>query len=177
MEALNDFSANLTYAVSHPGTRTFQRSGSVKFQPEDKFIILFEREEIYCDGNTIWVYEKGEESSVIIRDFEPEEDLNLEVLFELYRAKADPRYDGTERVHGVDCHKIFLDIKDPKLDYDQAYIWINTENELAEKVVLIDRRQTRTTFEFSNIKTNTGMTANDFRFEVPANTEIIDERE
>jgi outer membrane lipoprotein-sorting protein len=176
LENLQDFSANFQYAISHPNTRTIARSGSVKFKPRDKFIIDFDNEAIYCDGRTIWVLEKGEEPVVTVRDFEPEEDWNLEVLFEIYSAKATPRYDGSETVHGVRCHKVFLDILDKSLDYEQAYVWINMENDLPEKVVMIDGKNARTTFEFLQMTINVGLENADFRLQTPSGATEIDER-
>ncbi|MEL7340472.1 MAG: outer membrane lipoprotein carrier protein LolA [Bacteroidota bacterium] len=174
LETLADLSAGFQYGISHPGTRSVMRKGTVKYKPDDQFVIRFENEEIYCDGETIWINEK--EGPVIIRDFEPEEGVNIETMFEVYRAKSDPRYDGIESVHGVRCHKIFLKLKDPSLEYNQAYLWINESNELPEKVVLIDQRQTRTTFEFTSMKTDLGLSVADFRFQVPSGKKIIDER-
>ena len=177
LESLEDFTANFQYAISHPNTRTVVRKGKVSYKPTDKFILDFKDESIYCDGQSIWRYEKGVEPVLTISDFEPEEDWNLEVLFEIYRAKATPRYDGIETVHQVKCHKIFLAITDPKVDYDQAYLWVNTENELPEKVVMIDKKNARTTFEFSNMETNVGLEVTDFIFKTPkgVDVEIFDE--
>lgn len=178
LESLEDFKANFQYAISHPNTRTISRSGTVTYKPADKFIIDFSNEAIYCNGTYIWIYEKGEAPTVVIRDFEPEEDWNLEVLFEIYRAKAAARYDGIESVHGVKAHKIYLEIVDPSVDYDKAYLWVNIDNDLPEKVVMIDRKNARTTFEFSQMETNLGMDVTDFNFTTPNGVEIeeIDER-
>ncbi len=178
LESLEDFKADFQYAISHPNTRTINRSGTVSYKPADKFIIDFSNEAIYCNGKFIWIYEKGADASVTIRDFEPDEDWNLEVLFEIYRAKAAARYDGIESVHQTKCHKIFLEITDPSIDYDQAYLWVNIENDLPEKVVMIDRKNARTTFEFSNMEINLGMDVTNFEFKTPNGIEIkeIDER-
>ncbi|MEM6343481.1 MAG: outer membrane lipoprotein carrier protein LolA [Bacteroidota bacterium] len=174
LEALEDLSADFQYGISHPGTRSVIRKGTVKYMPEDHFVLSFENEAIYCDGKTIWINEF--DGPVVIRDFEPEEGVNIKKMFEVYNAKAEPRYDGLEKVHGLKCHKIFLNLKDPNLDYSQAYLWINTGNDLPEKVVMIDRRQTRTTFEFMSTKTDLGFSQADFRYQVPNGKKIIDER-
>lgn len=174
IDALEDLSAGFQYGISHPGTRSVMRKGTVKYMPDNHFVLSFENEAIYCDSKTIWINEF--DGPVIIRDLEEEEGVNIETMFEVYKAKSEPRYDGLESIHGVKCHKIFLTLNDPKLDYDQAYLWINTDNELPEKVVMIDKRQTRTTFEFISMKTDLGLSIADFRYEVPNGKKIIDER-
>ncbi|MFK7925692.1 MAG: outer membrane lipoprotein carrier protein LolA [Bacteroidia bacterium] len=174
IDALEDLSAGFQYGISHPGTRSVMRKGTVKYKPDNHFVLSFENEAIYCDGKTIWINEF--DGPVIIRDLDTDEDVNIEKMFEVYKAKSEPRYDGVESVHGVKCHKIFLSLKDPELDYNQAYLWINADNELPEKVVMIDQRQTRTTFEFMSMKTDLGLSTTDFRYEVPSGKKIIDER-
>ena len=164
METLKDFSAEILYEISSPRSRSISKTLKVKYKKENKYVILMEDQEIYCDGTKLWLYIPDEE--VTILNYDPEDELmSLETILGVYEANSVSRYDGMEKVHGVNCHKIFLAVKDASLDYNQAMVWVNSSTQLLEKVSLIDRKQTQTTYELSNIKTNMGMPDSDFRFD------------
>jgi outer membrane lipoprotein-sorting protein len=78
----------------------------------------------------------------------------------------------------VQCHKVYLAIKDSGLDYNRAWVWINTSSYFMEKIMLIDRRQTQNIYEFSKIKTDQGISDLEFRFDPgkQAGITIYDER-
>ena len=166
MEMLKDFSADIQYEINSPKTRSISKNLKVKYKKENKYVILMDDQEIYCDGQKLWLF-IPQDQEVTILNYNPEDELmSLQTILGVYEANSSSRYDGLEKVHGVSCHKIFLAVKDPTLDYNQAFVWINTRTQLLEKVSLIDRKQTQTTYEFSNIKTNTGMSDADFKFEL-----------
>jgi outer membrane lipoprotein carrier protein len=178
LESLSDLKADFTYVISNPSiTRQPEpRQGQVRYK-SGMYALLMDDQEVYCDLETQWIY-LPEVSEVSILDYEEGEGMSLSTIFEIYETNAVPRYEGKETVHGNECHKIFLAIKDPSVDYNQAYLWINTRTRLLEKVSLIDRRQTTTIFEFLDLKTNTGLSIADFRFD-PAKhegVEVYDER-
>ncbi|MEL6670982.1 MAG: outer membrane lipoprotein carrier protein LolA [Bacteroidota bacterium] len=164
IESLKDFSAKVKYEVSSPTMRnSFVKEGSFKYKQGNKFVVALSDEEYYCDGKTLWHYIPAD-AEVFEQEFDPEEGGSLEAIFDVYQANTEARYVGMESVHKVPCHKIFLVVKDPSLEYNQAYIWVNTKTKLLEKVVQIDRKQTKTTYEFSGIRANTGLSDTDFRF-------------
>jgi outer membrane lipoprotein-sorting protein len=178
LETIQDFSADFTYSITNPNMKKpVVRAGELKYKG-GKFVIQMPDQEVYCDGVTQWVYLPDPEApEVTIMDYDPEEPW-IEAIFKVYEASTEPRYDGTEKVHGVNCHKIFLAIKDPNLDFNQAYVWINTSNNFLEKTMLIDRRQTQNIYEFSNVKTDQGLSNLDFRFDVSKynGIDVFDER-
>lgn len=178
LESLQDFSAQFTYSIENPNmSNPVVRTGGLKYKG-GKFVIKMLDQEVYCDGVTQWVYIPDELApEVTIMNYDPEEPW-IESIFSIYEASTEPRYEGTEKIHGVNCHKIYLAIKDSGLDFNQAYVWINTSNYFLEKTVLIDRRQTNNIYEFSNVKTDQGLSNLDFRFdpEKHKGVAIFDER-
>ena len=176
LEQLQDFQANFQYEVSNPATRAVMRSGSVQYKNKNKFLLKLSNIELYSDGARLWEFEKDPDFPLVTIKF-VDQDPILQTVFQVYEAKAKPRYDGTEKVHGVNCDKIFLYVEDPALDYQQAYIWINRETRMPEKVTTVDAKKTRTTIEFQDLKLDKGIEDTVFRFqpsEYPG-IEIIDE--
>ena len=181
MEALKDFSANLKYEIKNKSTRLapVARTGKVKYKKGNKYVLSMADQEIYCDGETLWLY-LPEDKEVTILNYDPsEEGMSLESILGVYQASASSRYEGTEVVHGKKCHKIYLAVKDQSLEYNQANVWINVSSKMLEKVSLIDRKQTVTTYEFSSISTNRGLSDKDFQFDINkhSDVDVYDERE
>lgn len=176
LESLQDLSAQFSYQISNPAMRTVRKDGSVKYK-DGMFVVALDDMQVYCDGTTQWFF-LPEMNEVTVQDYDPEDEFSIEYIFNVYQASASARYDGTDVIHGVSCHKIFLAVNDPSLDYHQAHVWINTSTNLLEKVAMVDRKQTKTTYEFSDIRTNQGLANEVFQFnkEEHGNPEVYDER-
>jgi outer membrane lipoprotein-sorting protein len=177
MESLQDFGSDFVYQLAGPGLNgTISKRGSLKYK-QGKYVVNMAEEAFYCDMESLWIYLQ-EDNTVNILEYDPEEGMNIEAIFELYEASADPRYDGVEKVNGEACHKIFLAIKDPSLDYNQATLWINQKTNYPAKATLINRKQTRTTFELNQFKPNVGYSAATFQFDPKEHPGVVvyDER-
>lgn len=179
-EALKDFSASFSISIQNINTRraAFTKSGQIKYK-KGKYYIGLEGEEIYYDGETQWVY-LTEDKEVNIMTYDRDDAPSVELIFEIYSTNSKPRYDGEESVNGNACHKIFIASTDRSVEYNQVRLWINKSTNLLEKMVLLDRNQTTTTYLFSNIKTNTNLLDSSFKLDVSklgSDIEIYDERD
>ncbi|RMG64586.1 MAG: outer membrane lipoprotein carrier protein LolA [Bacteroidetes bacterium] len=177
LRSLNDFSADFTYELANPGMRNaVSKTGSLKYK-QGKYVIKMDDQEIYCDLETLWIY-LSEDNEVNIMDYDPEEGMDVESIFNLYETSSQARYQGEKTVNGAACHHIYLAIKDADLEYNQAYLWINKQTKMLQKISLVNRTQTTTTYEFRNMETNTGLTDAAFRFDVAAHSgvDVYDER-
>ena len=177
-ESLKDFSATFSYSLSNATMKSAEvkKFGKIKYK-KGMYFIQFGDQEIYCDLESQWIY-LSESNEVNIIAYDPEESVSIESIFSVYSDGVQTRYDGQETLQGHQCHKIFLASTDRGQDYNQAYLWINARTKILEKATLIDRRQTRTTYEFSKIKTNTGLTSAAFVFNPKGHpgVDIYDER-
>ena len=163
LESLDDFSASFTYTIQNPNLKPVTQSGSLKYQ-KGNYAITLEDQEIYCNGVKIWIH-LPEDEEVQVMDYNEEEGMNVESIFKIYESSTESKFITNEMVHGVNTAKIYLKIQDPDLDYNQAYVWVNTRTNILEKVLLIDRRQTQAIYEFINIKINTGFDRSEFEFD------------
>lgn len=179
LESLSDLAADFSYSIQNPNMKSpVVKTGAFKYK-KGMYVVDMADQAIYCDTETLWIHLKDEEApEVTVMDYDPTEGMNIESIFKVYEASAESRLDGEETIHGTKCYKIFLAIKDQSLDYNRAHLWINKKNNLLEQVSLIDRRQTATTYEFSNIKTNSGFTETTFQLDVSklSGVDVFDER-
>ncbi len=163
IQAAKDFSADFTIQMNNPAmNRPVTQTGSFMYK-DGMYTLKLDGQEVYCDKNKTWVYLE-EVNEVEVSDYQPDETETIESIFKLYETNSQPRYDGIENVNGAACDKIFLAVKSKDLDYNQAFLYIDQKTKLPRKVTLIDRRQTRTSYIFSKMKTNQGLTAASFQF-------------
>lgn len=180
LAAVDDLFAEFTYQIENPGMqKPIAKTGELKYK-QGKYNIKLPGQRIFCDTETVWIYLE-EDQEVNILPYDPEEDggVSPESVFDIYQTSAKTKYEGLEEVHGNSCHKVFLAISDPDLEYNRAYIWVNKKTKLLEKLSVINRNQTMTTYEFSQIKTNVGFSDGDFQLDVkqlPSGVEVYDER-
>ncbi|MEM6262996.1 MAG: outer membrane lipoprotein carrier protein LolA [Bacteroidota bacterium] len=180
-DKLSDFSADFTYGLgsqdpTNNSRISVQKTGGLKYS-KGKYAIVMEDQEIYCDGTTMWIY-LPEDEEVNVMECDPEEGIDIESIFKLYQGSSKSRYDGVEKLNGHDCHRIFLSTLDKELEFNQVMVWINTKTSLLEKAVTINRRQTKTTYIFSNIETNQGLGQKAFSFDIASHPDVAvyDER-
>lgn len=179
LESIQDFSANVSYVIANPNMpKAIPKTGTVKYK-DGKYALVLTDQAIYCDLKSMWIYLKND-GEVEVLDYDAEEGQTVESIFSLYKANTQAKLLGTEVVKGRKCHKIFLTNQDESLDYNEANVWIDLETMLLTKAELIDRKQTTTTFEFLNIKTDIGLTNTDFQLsksQVPSDVVWFDDRE
>ncbi|GEM_PF-728013 len=178
-QSLSDFSADFVYSIRNNAladSRSIVKKGKIKLKG-NKFFVVLDEQEIYCDGETQWIHHKTDKE-VNIFPYDPEESLNIASIFEVYEANGKSRYEGVEKVDASNCDKIFLSIVDKTMDYNRATLWINQKTKLPAKALLLDRNQTATEIKFSNVKVNQKYPDSDFAFDINKyqNVEVYDER-
>jgi outer membrane lipoprotein-sorting protein len=162
MEGMADFTANFKYSVKAATRNAATKTGKIKYK-KGKFRITLPDQEMICDKRKIWVYMK-KDNEVNVSPYDKDSGIDIEQIFKTYQNSAKARYTGEESIGAIACHKIEIATTDKKLDYNQVKLWINTKTNFLEKATLVDRRQTATTYEFSNVKTNNGFTDKEFEF-------------
>jgi len=177
LKSLKDYSAQFTYALSNPTGPSISKKGIIKTKG-NKYIVQLEDQQIYCDGESLWVY-LLELNEVNIMSYDPEEGFGLESVFKVQEANGPAKYAGIEPIQNRDHHKIILTkIDNTQLDYYRASLWIDVQTQLLSKAVLVNRMQTTTEFLFSAIQFNQGILDSEFVFDLSKypNIEVYDER-
>jgi outer membrane lipoprotein-sorting protein len=164
-----DFAANFKYSLQNPAAKGSgaSKQGKIKYK-KGKFRVEMTDQDLYCDKHKLWVYIKADKE-VNVTPYEGSDGLDIETIFKSYKQNAKARYEGEKAVNGIACHQIYIASSDPKSDYNQVRLWINTKSNFLEKAELTDRRQVKTIYEFSNVKANNGFSDNEFRFDVAKN--------
>ena len=149
LERMNDFSADFTYSIENK-SKPVSISKKGKFQfAKGKYVLLMDDQEIFCDGKSMWIHIQGDEE-VNILHYDPEDSTGFDlILSPFYEEATKSIYEDKKLVDGI--------------TYDQIY--------------LVNRRQTISTYQFTNIKTDQGLPESTFVFDIENfNGEIYDER-
>lgn len=171
--SLKDFSTDFVYSLyTHPNQHP-PVSGKIWYK-DAHFYLELKEQQIYCDGNTQWEYNKKEQE-VRIFDHDPNQGIGL--IFNIYLKSAEAVYIGKEKLGETECYIIGLS-KLPTSKYSVGKLWINTKTMLPIKIFAADSRRTEVSFLFSRVKLNQNLTNQFFHFDVKdyPNVSIIDER-
>jgi outer membrane lipoprotein-sorting protein len=176
---LQDFSAEFVYSIENPTRLNSNVSKTGKlFYSKGKYVVKMPDQEIYTDGKSLWIH-VIEMNELNIMDYDPEDGLGVEQMFTFSEGhENNARYEGQKVVGGRPLDQINVLVNNPGLDFNQGLVWINAETKLTEKIILINRMQTRTTFEFSNIVINQSLPDGTFVFNLKNfRGDVYDERE
>lgn len=180
---LQDLSADLFYEIKNPNASQPIISQRGRFlQAQEKYVIQLPDQEAYCDGQTLWILipaqTKGD-SEVTILNLDPEErPMILDFFSTIYLSENTAILNGKQVIEGKVFDEINVLIKDSNADFARANLWINESTGFPERIIIWDRRQTSTLFQFSNIQLNQGLPASTFVFDTSNFQGIIfDERE
>ncbi|TAE52562.1 MAG: outer membrane lipoprotein carrier protein LolA [Bacteroidetes bacterium] len=161
--SLGDFTASFRYEITTPAAKPVVSTGEISYK-QGKYVLRLPDQVVYCDLNTIWIYLTSE-SQVHILPYSPANGPGIEGIVALYGGPGTVRYDGDAEWRGASFYKISITIHDSYSEYSQAYLWINKKTQMAERITLVNRKQSTTTYEFSDVRTNNGIEDSAFRLE------------
>ncbi|RMG16039.1 MAG: outer membrane lipoprotein carrier protein LolA [Bacteroidetes bacterium] len=172
-DQIKDFAADFTYQLSYPGEQHPVLKGSLIYS-DGMYVVSLPDPRVYCDGNVRWYY-FSELKEVVIKEYEPE--VGIAMPFQVFRKGREPRYEGRERINGKLCD-VLLFRSMAGSSYQKAKVWVDAENRLVLKIILLFENQGAYTFTFSNIRINQGFKEADFQFPMAKypGVSVIDER-
>ena len=95
---------------------------------------------------------------VIKTDYEPEGSTSPDRLYATFRENGKTRYDGVEG----SSEKVTIFANSDSGDIWKTEVWINKSTKLIDKAVLFARNGSEYTYEMTDIKTNTGVSDQNF---------------
>lgn len=159
-----DVTASFKYVLENKNLKNgnVSRTGSIKMKGP-KYRIAFGEQDVICDGKTIWVIMKAEKE-VSITDFDPEESLSIDRLYNLYEKETKAKYDKEEVLGGATFSKVTLFSINKNSDFARVEIWVNKKSEVIERATIIQRNGSLVRYELNNLKTDTGVADTEFVF-------------
>lgn len=154
------------------------KKGSVLLKG-DKYRVLLGSQEVYCDGKTIWTYNK-DTKEVQINDYEPEAGtLSPAKLFtNFYDKDFLYRLDGTSKLNGHSVDVIEMTPLDKSKPFFKVMAWIDKQNKNLMRMEIFEKGGNRYTYEVEKFTPNAPATDHDFEFDTKSHpgVDVIDLR-
>jgi outer membrane lipoprotein carrier protein len=151
-KSYKDVKAKFTYSVSNPNLKKpIVKQGELTLKG-NKYKVVFQDEEMYCNGKFVWVILKSD-LEVVKSTFKEDEGLSPDRIYKIYETGMKSRYDAEEG----DNHKVTLFAKNDDGDIWKTELWINKTSKLVKKAVMYARNGSQYQYEMNEIKTDTGV--------------------
>lgn len=164
INSYNDMTSDFIWTMENKATQQppSTKKGKIYIKKE-KYKIVFQDREMFCDGKNLWDYLK-KEKEVNLSKSNPKEGLNFQRVFKMYDEGMKVRYDGNELIQGVNTHKITLFPIQEK-EFFKVELWIENVSENIRKIKIHNRNGTTHQFEMNAIQVNTNLTDDMFIFD------------
>jgi chaperone LolA len=175
--SVRDLTASFAQTVRFGVTQTTQSfDGKIWIKKGNKYRIEMEQRTIVTDGASVWTYS----------------DINRQVFVDVFR--DDPKaltpdriltdvprnYFATlldkEKVNGTESYVLKLTPKDTKSLVKSLKVWAHPSEWIMVKVEVLDVSDNLTTYVTHEVKVNSGLSDQMFRFDAPPGVEVIDLR-
>jgi len=178
-EALEGFCADFEQTIEVTLLReSVQSHGELCQARSDRFDMSFvdpPGDRIVADGMDLWVYypstDDGQAFRTRLSGSEGRFDLHREFLSEPGQ-RYDAELEGVEEVGGVVAHVLSLEPRGPS-PYLHARVWIDREEHLIRKLVILEESESVRTVELSNITLNPELSQERFSFVPPPGVQVI----
>ncbi len=154
---------------------TQQISGKICALGGDKFRIETDEQVIVTDGKTLWTLNK--QSNQVIVDYAENaasDNPFIKDFLDKYIREYNSQID--ESASTDDKTVVLLTSKTGDHFVHRLRLWTGEKSNLITKIEQVDLNDNTTIFEINNINTEVSLSNSDFKFDVPADADVIDMR-
>lgn len=135
----------------------------------DKFVLKFQEQHIYCNGPVLWTY-LVEAQELTISNFEPEGQMvNPANIYDIYKEGFTFKYLRQDDVKGEMVDVVELTSTDPDADFTNIIMYIGQKDGYLKAWDLVDYAGAMSSFEVSNFEPNKTFPDKFFEFDREAN--------
>lgn len=151
-KSYKDVKALFTYTITNANLKKpIVKAGEVILKG-NKYKVVFQDEEMYCNGKNVWVVLKSD-LEVVKSTFKQDEGLSPDRIYKIYETGMKSRYDSEEG----DNHKVTLFAKDDGGDIWKTELWISKTTKLVKKAIMYARNGSQYQYEMNDVKPDTGV--------------------
>ncbi len=147
--------------------------GKFYYAKQDKYRIVFNYVTIVSNGKTVWQFNKKLNRVVITNANEEENSFSLKKIIFDYPKKCKAKIVTENK------SKNNYIIKFTPLNSSLSFKWVKltvTKNYLINQFEMLDLNNNKTTIKFDNIKINSNINLNKFKFKIPTGAKVVDLR-
>ena len=180
--SLSSLQADFTQEISDRMVGDFQSKGTL-FQAGNNLLLMRfsdpDGDKIVLDGNHAWIYTPSSAPGQVIRLSIPADPVYGMNVVAWILDRPTERYRSTwlrdEAINGSNTAVLALEPLSPSLPFTAVTVWIDRQDALPRKVVILENGGARRTLHLSNIRVNRTVAPGTFKFSVPQGVRIIDQ--
>ncbi len=158
--------ASFTYSVENAsGKQLSSKTGNLKMKGT-KYRVSFSGQEIYCNGTTVWNYDKSSNEVTISKLDASGGMITPQKLFTNFYDK-DFRYmlNGEKKIGSNTIQEIEMTPIDKKKSFHKVYVQVDKGSKTIYSTRVLENDGTRYIYTVTTMKTNTPMADNEFVFD------------
>lgn len=180
-ESIKDFSATMVMSSSFTGKSDMAKAKIISKMPQKSRVEFLEPSELagqitVTDGTTLWNYDpkRNEVTKMDLPETEGPSQMDYTFIKELIN-QTDISYQGAEKFEGRSVYVIRASPKDAGMMMSVRYsMLIDSETWMPLKIDMFDKDNNQImSFEYKEIKFNTGIPDSEFEFKVPEGVTVI----
>jgi outer membrane lipoprotein-sorting protein len=181
-DSFKDFSATMTFSLSFAGKNMDAKAKIMNKLPDKTRIEFIEPPEaagqiVVSDGTSIWTYDPKtnttmkEEMQKTGEDFQQD---YMKFVRELLD-NNDITYHGMDKIEGRTVYRITAVPKnESELIGMHTSMWVDSDTWIPLKIEIADKNDKPiTSFEYSDVKINTGIPDSEFEFKAPQGAKVV----
>lgn len=176
MKSLKSLKANFNFVVSNNGRGT-SRNGTF-YMKGDKYKVVMDKQEIMCDGRTVWTYLK-DANEVQVSDYNAsEQTISPSKLFtDFYDKEYSYTYGGTSKVAGKAVDVIEMTPIAKNKQFNKVELYVAKDNTLAGGKIF-EKNGAQYLYEITSFSPNSAVAEHLFTFDKKKHpkVEVVDLR-
>jgi outer membrane lipoprotein carrier protein len=180
-ENIRTMEATFVQDLSVPLLNSTQRSrGQLFVRKPDRILMRFtdpSGDVVVADGTHLWMYYPSTDARQVVRTSVSQGGQGLDLQSE-FLSNPTARYravlNGTESVGGRTAHVLTLTPRAAS-PYQRVRIWVDAQDHLVRRFEITETNESVRRLELSNLRPNTQVSEQLFRFTPPAGTQVFDQ--
>ena len=132
----------------------------------NKYKLIITGQEIYCDGTTIWTYDKSS-NEVTITKFDPSSNATSpqKIFTDFYDKDFLYKLNGQQKVNGKTLQEIEMTPIDKTKNFFKIYVYVDKSAQTLSTTKMLDKNGTKYTYSIISLNGNANLNDAIFSFD------------
>ena len=132
----------------------------------NKYLVQLSGQEIYCDGKTIWTYDKSSNEVTITKVDPSSTTISPQKLFtNFYDKDFLYKINGEQKTGGKTLIEIEMTPNDKNQNFHKVYLYVDKKTYVVSPIKVLDKNSNRYVYTVLNMNGNAGLTDASFVFD------------
>jgi outer membrane lipoprotein carrier protein len=131
-----------------------------------KYVVQLAGQEIYCDGKTIWTYDKSSNEVTITKVDPASTTISPQKLFtNFYDKDFLYKVNGEQKMGGKTLVEIEMTPVDKSQNFHKVYLYVDKKTDIVSPIKVLDKNGNRYVYTVVSLNGNAGLTEASFQFD------------